>query len=224
MTEPSGPAPDAPETGDGTGRHRRRFELISVLLLAFTAVATAWSGYQASLWKAEQSSSYTQAGSNRTKAAQSRTEADQYRIADLNVFQNYIDAVVDGNDDVADFYRTRFRDEFEPAFDAWWDLDPLDNPDAPATPLAMPEYRLDADARAAQLEQRADELFEQGEDAKTNADVYTMTTVLFALVLFFTAIAERFTYPGLRTGLLIMAGIGLLTGIVVALTQPITAG
>lgn len=211
-------------TADDGGRRRRHFEIVAVLILAFAALATAWSGYQASLWRGDQSSDYVQAGSNRTKAAQARTEANQYRTADLNVFQNYIDAVIDGNDDVADFYRTRFRDEFVPAFEAWNDLDPLSNPDAPATPLAMPEYRLEADERADELERNADELFSKGEDAKSDADIYTMTTVVFALVLFLTAVSDRFTDRRIRIVLLSLAGVGLVAGVVIAFTQPITAG
>jgi hypothetical protein len=64
------------------------------------------------------------------------------------VFENYIDALIDGDEELAEFYRTRFRDEFEPAFDAWIALDPLENPDAPPSPLGMPEYQLADDATA----------------------------------------------------------------------------
>lgn len=205
-------------------RQERRIEIATVVLLAFTALATAWSGYQASLWDGIQSSNYTQASGARTNSSQARTEANQFRLADLGVFENYIEATIDGNADVAQFYSERFRDEFRPAFDAWMALDPLNNTDAPPTPLAMPEYMLAADAEADQLQARADELFAAGEEANTISDTYTLTTLLFAAVLFFTAIAERFEYVRAQVSLLILGAIGLIVGLVVALGQPITTG
>jgi hypothetical protein len=201
-----------------------RWEIVIVVLLGLTAVATAWSGYQASLWDGIQSSNYTQASGARTNAAQQRSAANQFRIADLSVFENYIDASISENTDLADFYRERFRDEFAVAFTAWIALDPLQNPDAPASPLAMPEYRLAADQNADDLEARADELFADGESANTNSDVYTLTTLLFAVTLFFGAIAERFDYRRARMALLAIAAIGLVGGVAVALGQPITIG
>jgi hypothetical protein len=155
---------------------------------------------------------------------QQRTAANQFRIADLTVFENHIDALLDGDATVAEFYRQRFSDEFTVAYDAWRALDPLDKPDAPASPFAMPEYQLAAEQRAAELEARADMLFAEGEDANTDSDVYTLSTLLFALVLFLAAISERFQYLPVRLGLLVLGGIGLLVGVAIALSQPVTTG
>jgi hypothetical protein len=202
----------------------KRWEIVIVVILAVTALATAWSGYQASLWDGIQSSNYTQASGARTNAAQERTEANHFRIADLTVFENYIDGLIGGDAAVADFYRQRFRDEFEVAYEAWLALDPLENPDAPASPLALPEYQLAADQAADDLEARADALFADGEDANGYSDVYTLTTLLFAVVLFLAAISERFEYVRARVTLLILAGIALAAGVAVALGQPITGG
>jgi hypothetical protein len=199
-------------------------EIITVAILAIAALSTAWSGYQASLWDGIQSSNYTQASGSRTNSAQQRTAANQFRIADLGVFTSYIEATLEGNQEVADFYEQRFRDEFRVAFDAWIALDPLNNTEAPATPLAMPEYKLAPDAEADRLAARADELFAAGEDANTVSDVYTLTTLLFAAVLFFAAISERFEYLKAQIVLLVLAGIGLVVGLVIAFGQPITSG
>ena len=195
-----------------------------MILLGLTAVATAWSGYQASLWDGIQSSDYTQASGARTNAAQQRSAANQFRIVDLGLFENYIDASIDGDEPLAEFYRVRFRDEFQVAFDAWIALDPLVNPDAPPSPLGMPEYQLAADENADELEARANELFEEGENANTYSDIYTLTTLLFAVTLFFGAIAERFDYVRARVILLAIAGLGLVAGLAIALGQPITSG
>ncbi|MGH8950207.1 MAG: hypothetical protein ACRDX9_02170 [Acidimicrobiia bacterium] len=215
-----------PDYGGATSvsRQEKRMEIVIVAVLAVAALATAWSSYQASLWDGIQSSNYTQASGSRTSAAQQRTAANQFRLADLSVFENYIDATLEGNQEVADFYFQRFRDEFRVAYDAWIALDPFNNPDAPQSPFPMPEYQLAQDAEAERLEARADTLFAEGEDANAFSDVYTLTTLLFAAVLFFAAISERFEYHRAQVILLILAGIGLVTGVVVALGQPITTG
>jgi hypothetical protein len=140
------------------------------------------------------------------------------------VFENYIDAQLDGDAVLADFYRTRFRDEFEPAFEAWTALDPLTNPDAPPSPLAMPEYQLSQEREARALTARAEARFAEGEDANSISDTYTASTLLFASALFFTAISERFEYVRARIALLSFAVVGLIGGLALALTEPTTLG
>jgi hypothetical protein len=205
-------------------RAREWFEVVTVAILALAALATAWSGYQASLWDGIQASNYSQAAGARTNGAQQRTAANQFRLADLSVFENYVDARIDGDDELAGFYLQRFRDEFRVAYDAWIALDPFNNPEAPASPLGMPEYQLAADAEADRLEARADELFAAGEAANTDSDVYTLTTLLFAASLFFAAISERFEFVIAKVVLLSVAVVALLAGIGIALGQPITSG
>lgn len=205
-------------------RSERRVEIFATALLAFAALATAWASYQGSLWDGNQSSNYSQAAAARTDAAQKGTEANQFRLADLSVFENYIDASVNGNTAVADFYRARFRDEFKPAYRAWVALDPRNNPDAPASPLTMPEYQLASQHEANDLAKQGEAKFTEGERANHISDVYTASTLFFAAALFFAAISERFDYQRARFSLLAISCIGLIAGIVVALTQPITWG
>ena len=214
---------DARGAEEPNSRDRAR-EIVTVAILALAALATAWSGYQASLWDGIQSSNYTQASGSRTAGAQQHTTANQFRLADLTVFESYINATLQGDEEVAAFYFERFRDEFQVAYDAWTALDPLNNPGAPPSPLGMPEYQLAADLEADRLEVRADELLAAGEEANTISDVYTLTTLLFAAVLFFAAISERFEYYKAQVALLAIAGLGLITGLGIAFGQPITTG
>lgn len=224
-TEP-GDSSAAPhdEGSSGVTEREKRIEILIVVVLGIAALATAWSSYQASLWDGIQSSNYTQASGSRTNAAQQRTAANQFRLADLSVFESYVDATLNGDDDVAAFYFERFRDEFRVAYEAWIEFDPFTNPGAPDSPFAMPEYQLSQDDEAERLEERADTLFAEGEEANTISDIYTLTTLLFAAALFFAAISERFEFPKARVVLLVMAGIGLVVGIAIAAGQPITTG
>ena len=217
------PAPIENHVGEVSDTERH-FEWAVVIVLAMAALATAWSSYQASLWDGIQSSNYTQASAARTDSDQRRTEANQFRLADLTVIENWIDATIDGDAPLADFYFNRFREEFQPAFDAWIALDPLDNPDAPASPLGMAEYVLADDLESDELREHAQELFFEGEAANSISDTYTLTTLLFAVSLFFAAISERFDYHRVRWVLFGMASLGLVTGIIIALNQPITTG
>ena len=205
-------------------RRERRFEIITTVILAFAALATAWSGYQAALWDGIQSSDYTQASGMRTNAAQKYTEANQYRIGDMLVFQGYIEAKAIGDERLAEFYHQRYRDEFEVAFDAWIAQDPLNNPDAPDSPLALDEYEPAVEVQAKELTAQADATFAEGEEANTYSDVFTLATVLFAAALFFSAISERFEVVPARVTLLVLAASGLIAGISVSLSQPVTSG
>lgn len=68
------------------------------------------------------------------------TRGGQDTLVDVVVFANWLEAVSIENQPLADFYRSRFREEFKPAFEAWVALDPLNNPETPSSPFAMTEY------------------------------------------------------------------------------------
>ena len=61
---------------EGAGGRPDRFEQLlelgAVLLLSFTTLATAWSGYQAARWSGEQSQHYARASALRIQAQQRR--------------------------------------------------------------------------------------------------------------------------------------------------------
>jgi hypothetical protein len=216
---------DPPEPkAKSPSRAERRLEIVATVLLSVAAVATAWSGYQAALWDGIQSSDYTQASAARTKAAEHHLEANQQRIIDLDMLENYLNALALGEQRLADFYQSRFRDEFEPAFEAWIALQPLTNPNAPNSPLQMPEYQLASEAQGKALNDQAEAKFISGEQANSTSDTYVATTLFFASVLFFAGISERFEYRRARMFLLSIAAISLLLGIGVAFDQDITWG
>ncbi|HET8952561.1 MAG TPA: hypothetical protein VFN44_18700 [Solirubrobacteraceae bacterium] len=202
-------------------RMERLLELGAVLLLSLTTVATAWSGYQAARWSGEQSQHYARASAIRIQAQQQSTLAGQLRIGDLNLFDGWLDARVSGNEKLAAVYRRRFRAAFVPAFDAWLAQHPLSRTAAIPGPQYQPEYRLQEDARAAALNARADDLYREGTEAKTNDDRYILSTVFFAAVLFFAGISLRLDWRPLRMAVLGLAGAMLLGGLVFVATLPI---
>ena len=70
----------------------------------------------------------------------------------MATFTQWVDAYALKERELADFYFKRFRDEFQPAVNAWVATRPLKNPDAPLTPFAMPQYKLAAQAEADRLD------------------------------------------------------------------------
>jgi hypothetical protein len=201
-------------------RRERVLELGAVLLLSVTTLATAWSGYQAARWSGEQSQGYAQASTTRIKAQRESTQAGQLRIDDLLLFDGWLNARDTGDDKLAAVYRRRFRPEFVPAFRAWLAQHPFTNPRARPGPLYMPQYRPAAQAAANALDAKADALYSEGTEAKSNDDKYILSTVFFAAVLFFAGISLRLDWRPLRVAVLCLGGAMLIGGVVFVATLP----
>jgi hypothetical protein len=209
------------ESGGRPSRRERVLELTAVLLLSVTTLATAWSGYQAARWSGEQSQKYAQASTNRAQAQQAATTAGQLRIDDLLLFDNWLNANDSGDRRLADVYRRRFRPEFVPAFRAWLAQHPDTSRNAVAGPQYMPQYHLAAGTLAATFHAKANALFKEGTDAKTNDDKYILSTVFFAAVLFFAGISLRLDWRPLRIFVLGAATVMLLSAAIFVLSLPI---
>jgi hypothetical protein len=133
-----------------------RLDLVATLLLALATVATAWSGYQASRWNGEQAKAFSRASALRIESAKTADLANAQTQIDVATFTQWVDAYALEQTELADFYLERFRAEFKPAVDAWIATGPLRNPDAPLTPFAMPEYKVEAREEAERIEAEAE--------------------------------------------------------------------
>ena len=213
---------DAPGHDDPhPDRGEHVLELLAIVLLGLTTLATAWSGYQAARWSGEQSQNFARASTMRIRSQAQSTLAGQLRIDDLVLFNSWLDAREGGDRELAAIYRRRFRPDFVPAFDAWIAQRPFTSRSAIPGPLYTPEYRLPETARAAAFDARADALYEAGTSAKTNDDRYILSTLFFAAVLFFAGISLRLAWRPLRYVVLGMAGALLLAGAVYVLALPV---
>jgi hypothetical protein len=177
-------------------------ELVATVLLAVSAVATAWCSYQATRWNGEQAKTSASASATRFQAARSADLANAQTQVDVATFTQWVDAYARADDMLADFYRARFREEFRPAVEAWIATRPLKNPDAPLTPFAMPEYKLAASADAASLDKQAEVLSAQVRSDIQRASNYVLGVVLFAVALFFAGISTKLTAPRLQAATL----------------------
>lgn len=195
-------------------------EHLAVALLAVTAVLTAWSGFEASKWGGEMSISFSRASTQRIEAAREATTAEAARAVDLQVFGIWLEATAEDNRPLAEFARARFTDHFAPAFDEWLATRPLRNPDAPRSPFALDSYVPPGEVEAAAADARADDYFADALADNRRGDNYTLLTVLFALVLFFGALSNRFSSERRSWTILAGAGVLLLVGVGFLLAFP----
>ena len=140
----------------GDGPAASRVEAVATVILALAAVATAWSGYQASRWHGEQAIAFSRANAARLESTRASDLADTQQEIDVATFSQWVDAYARHETGLAAFYRKRFRAEFQPAVAAWMATHPLTNANAPLTPFAMPNYRLAATAQAERLQATAE--------------------------------------------------------------------
>ena len=186
-------------------------EIVATVLLALAAIATAWSSYQATRWNGEQTKTAARVNALRIDAARAQGMAQSQTQVDIAVFIQWVDARATGEEQLADFYRDRFRDEFQPAFDAWLATDPLTDPDAPPSPFAMEEYALAASAEAERADAEAEVL---GATARRNLQRsanYVLAVVLFSVALFFAGMSTKLRNEG-RRKILLLVGCLLFLG------------
>lgn len=186
----------------GEARIDRRLELLATVLLALAAVATAWASYQSSRWHGKQAQAQSASIAARVESSKAAAVANRQVQVDVALFTQWIDAYATDESELAAFYRNRFRDEFEPAFEAWIATKPRENPSAPLSPFAMPEYQLEAMKEAERLEAEAAEASHEVRIDIQRADNYVLAVVLFAVSLFFAGISTKLHQRSSRLAIL----------------------
>jgi len=197
-------------------------EVGATVLLAFAAVATAWSSYQATRWNGEQAKASSSVNKTRILAARSAGLANAQQQVDVATFIQWVDAYAHDEAKLVRFYRQRFRPEFTPAFNAWIATRPIKTKGAPPTPFAMPQYRLAAREEAARLDQTEEKLAAEVRRDIQRSTNYVLGVVLFAVALFFAGMSTKLTAPGLRTTMLVVGCIIFLGAAVWIATSPVS--
>jgi hypothetical protein len=185
----------------------RLLEIVAAVLLSAATLATAWSGYQASRWNGEQAKATARGNASRVESTRASGIANRNAQIDIALFIQWVDAYATGETELTDFYRRRFREEFKPAFDAWIATRPLQNPRAPLSPFAMPQYVLAAEEKARELEATAEMSAAEARRNVQRATNYVLAVTLFAASLFFAGISTRLAQPGPRAA---VVGLGCL--------------
>jgi hypothetical protein len=214
------PADQAEDPAADRGRDWQ--EVIVTVLLVVAALGTSWSSYQATRWNGEQAKAASKTSAIRIEAARAQGLSQAQTQIDVATFIAWVDADRSGDSQLADFYVDRFREEFQPAFEAWLATNPFTDPTAPPTPFAMPEYQLASKQEAAQLD-AASEL----SAAEVRTDIqrssnYVLTVVLYAVVLFFAGMSTRIKNRRLRWILTIAGCLVMVSALTWIATLPVS--
>jgi hypothetical protein len=195
--------------GDTADRASPVLEFVAVLLLSVTTILTAWSAFEASKWGGEMSIAFSQASSARIEAARADATANARFSNQIGLWTEWVAAEGSGDAALAGFVARRFPEPLASAHRDW--LAAGGAAGAPGSPFELPSYVLPERLAAEAADERADERFATALTDNQRSDDYTMLTVLFAAVLFFSAMSGRARGPGSQRLLL---GTGLLLGVV----------
>jgi hypothetical protein len=199
-----------------------RVEVLATVLLAVAAVATAWSGYQATRWNGEQAKASGATNAIRIDAARAQGLSQAQTQVDVATFTQWVDAYAHKDTQLADFYFKRFRNEFRPAVKAWLATRPLKNPRAPLTPFAMPQYKLAAAAEAERLDAEAELSAATVRRNIQRASNYILGVVLFSVALFFAGMSTKLSDIRLRKLTLALGYVVFLGTLIWIATSPVS--
>ncbi len=134
-------------TAEAAKPNTKWLDIANTIILAIASLLTAWNGYEATQWSGVQGEATNAALATRFEATRAAGTGDRRYLIDIIVFSSWLEATRSGDQEMAEFLKTRFREEFVPAFNIWLASQPLTNPDAPSTPFVLPEY-MPADLQA----------------------------------------------------------------------------
>jgi hypothetical protein len=203
-----------------SGRRGKILQVSEALVLALVTITAAWTGFAAAKWGTESRLQLSEASTARLEANRAEFSAQTTRNLDSGMFAAWFVASAVGNEEKMAVAERRFRPEFRTAFDAWLATDPDHNPNAPAGPTYMPQYRLAESDKAASLDAQAAELAAAGEQSGIVGDDYIRITVVLAGVLFLVGIGSTFTVASVRFGLLTVGALLLVGALVLIAQQP----
>ncbi|MDX6325256.1 MAG: hypothetical protein QOK15_1610 [Nocardioidaceae bacterium] len=195
-------------------------ELAAVLLLSVTAILTAWTGFQSSKWGGAMSTSFAQASTARIEAARFDGDANRKQTIQVSLFTQWLQAYQAHDSQLTSFLEQRFPEPLASAFPVWVAEHPLKNPNAAPTPFQVKEYAIPELKASQEADARADAKYQEALRDNQRGDNYTLLTVAFASVLFFTAMAARMRDPRIQWVLLAIAVLGFVTTSVFLATFP----
>jgi hypothetical protein len=182
----------------------RLVEIVAVLLLGIATVGTAWCGYQSSQWNGQQSDLARESSDARVEASRLFGLATQKVAYDANIVAQYAQAVVQGNDALAQFYRKNLvRPPFLPLLDQW-----QAEIAAGGSPTSLFQDQSYLDAQFGDYQKAIDQseaLTAQSQQASVTSNDYVITTILLAIALFFAGVTSSFRYQPARIFLVLLA-------------------
>lgn len=186
-------------------------QVIAAILLGLAATFTAVSAYEAALLDGEALRGYTSSTRTLSDANAFYAQGNQTTAMDQQLFVAYATARHEADTELAEYLETLMRPELREGI-AWWEgnedaVTPLDETDANP-------YQVEDFSEAYDLEQEASGIFKTAVRADNQGDKFELSTVLFALTLFFGGISTVFHRQGVSRALLGISTVTLITGVV----------
>jgi hypothetical protein len=192
----------AEDTVSKTPRLDVVIDTVATVLMGLATVATAWCGFEASIWGGIQTFSLAEAQGLSRQSVAEENRGRQVALLDISMFMNWLEAKSVDNERWADFLYARFRPPMREALEAWLAEKPFERDDAPPSPFAMESYVPPGRVESQKLARASNESHEEAAKANSTSDRYVLATVALASVVFFGG-----TAPRLRTR---RAGVALL--------------
>jgi hypothetical protein len=168
-------------------RSREVIEVIAAVVLGLATVLTAWSAYQAVVQSGASLEAFTESSLTSVDSTEQTGSGDILWTEDLMVFLDWEKAVRDGDAAYADHLTGLMSQRLIDGI-AWWRAQPEPRPASPfveGSPVWTNYFYEQGEALAA--EARAS--FERARAASATSDQFTLSTVLYSIVLFFAGLA-----------------------------------
>lgn len=166
--------------------HKKRWiETVATILLSAATVLSAWCVFQSSQWNGEQYFRIEDENNADRKRMQKEIAARQRQVGESQLFLQYIDAVTNDNTEKEKFLRERFPPHLSEAAIAWRKLDPVNNPNAPISPMQMKEYVVPEEADIKIFAEQAKKFKLAANECDNRADNYMLLSLVLSTVLFF---------------------------------------
>ena len=204
---------EAEASGDRAERRKRTLEMVAVIVLSITSVLTAWSAFESSKWGGAMSIAFSEASSARIEAGRLDGAANVRVSNQLGLWTQWASATTGGNTQLASFLADRFPEPLASAHRDWLAAGGTQQATY-ASPFDMPSYVLPEREQAKAADARAADRFSTALENNQRGDNYTILTVLFATVLFFTALSGRVTALAAQQLLLGVALVFAVVGVV----------
>jgi hypothetical protein len=213
-----------PRAEDPWERRQRVLETTTTAILSIAAIGTAWAAFQTSQWASRESDAVSASGAARSKAIEATSHAARTEQLDTTIWLQWLSAFRAGDNGQARFLRDRFRPGLLRAQKIWV-AKAVVAPDgklvsAPSgTPFTEPQYVIPDAGRATALSNEADRQLSASQHASSMSTKYVVVALVLALVLFFAGMATKFRSPKIQTGLVALALLFGVFGLVRMLTM-----
>jgi hypothetical protein len=152
---------------------------------------------------------------------------EQHRAMDEDIIIAFRNAVIDNNQKRVNFYLSRVRPEMNEILTDWLKTNPLENKDAPLTPLLMPKYKeilAWSEAKVDELRSISEAKKQLSQKHNDNSDKYVLNGMLFASVMFLLGIASTQISFRVRLILTSVATVGFIIAVYFLVPFPFTTG